>query len=1299
MKEIPKSIKASLYIDGKPAEASIKNIRQVTNGLRKDLDGLTVGTDAWNAKMKELQLHEKTLNNIKNEVKGVNGAFGFIKTEVGKIGALAAGYLGFQFVTEKFQNIITSNAKLSDSLADIRRVTGLTEEGVRFLDASLGKLETRTSKSGLRDIAVIAGKLGVAKNDILGFVEATDKLVVALGDELGDADQVTTQLGKILNVFDGEVTGDNITRLGNAMVKLANDGVASAGFIAEFTQRVSGVAKSSNLSLGATLGLAAGLEELGAKSESSSTALQNLLFSIANDIPKAASIAQIPQEEFNKLFAEKPQEALLKYAAGLVKNKGAFSEVTGSLKDAGEEGVRVISTITQLGQKTDFFSDKIKISTEALNGYNEINDAFNLKSQTMGAKLDTLGKDFTRVAQNKTMVDLLTRLIVGLSDLIGWIDRNSKGISNLVKFITVGGAAWLVYRGYILLVNSSLAILIRTMVAGESVMALSRTSTIALAGAKAILAGNFTKAAQAARLLNVALAANPIGLVLAGITATIAALVLFNSKLTTSAKIQGDLNEIQNLSNKNSDEEANKLKQLSAILSNNNSNRSDQIKAIQKIRELYPEILKGLTDEEALTNKGTVAINKYIEALDRKTSAEAAEAKIKELKTRNNDLLYSNGSSDGTWLNQGFQSIYSAVGYDSGVNKLRQINMARNKKEIEENNARITEIQKMYGAEIQKQLIGDVNPNDLVANTIQARRKSIEDQIKNLEVNYNNLLVTDKSGQQKNIAQRRQLQKELDQLDPKSGTNYKKDEKTAEKAAEKAKKLFDEAELERIASLERTAQAIMDSYAKELSEVDEHFRKLKEKHSTNAAAVNQIEQERLAKLKTLEEKFRKDDLAKLQAVQNEISQLSTQAMERETDRLLSELQQQTREKLQLFDQEDKEIRERVEKQKQSVIELKKSQKNEEAQILEDAIARELLLLDASGKLREAFLKNQGKKEVEILKDAANNKKLSKLEADLINAESADDENGSIKAKLALLKFNYDLEIEAAERLGKDTTAIAAKYIAERQALENTAERKKNELILEGARVLSDSSFRIINDSTQRASDARISAIERERDRELSNRELTDAQKYKINQKFDERVRREKERSWKAEQRAAIAQALINGAIAMTKVSAQTGVLSFAFSPLIAAQVAAQVAVIAAQKMPQFAIGGFSDSDPEGYVGQPTIFRKSASGRPFVAGEAGREWIAPNWMLQDTRFANIIGMLEAARIDKRAFASGGMTGMPPTSPMAYDFTRIEALLGSFVETQSKLNSRRIVLPVQALDDLYEDRDRINLSINS
>jgi hypothetical protein len=71
----------------------------------------------------------------------------------------------------------------------------------------------------------------------------------------------------------------------------------------------------------------------------------------------------------------------------------------------------------------------------------------------------------------------------------------------------------------------------------------------------------------------------------------------------------------------------------------------------------------------------------------------------------------------------------------------------------------------------------------------------------------------------------------------------------------------------------------------------------------------------------------------------------------------------------------------------------------------------------------------------------------------------------------------------------------------------------------------------------------------------------------------------------AQKAAAIISATINGAEAMTKVSAQTGIATFAFSPMIAGLVAAQIAMIAAQPIPQFADGGIVSGPTMGLMGE------------------------------------------------------------------------------------------------------------------
>lgn len=121
-----------------------------------------------------------------------------------------------------------------------------------------------------------------------------------------------------------------------------------------------------------------------------------------------------------------------------------------------------------------------------------------------------------------------------------------------------------------------------------------------------------------------------------------------------------------------------------------------------------------------------------------------------------------------------------------------------------------------------------------------------------------------------------------------------------------------------------------------------------------------------------------------------------------------------------------------------------------------------------------------------------------------------------------------------------------------------------------------------------------------------------------------------------EKTASIIKASINTAVEVTKQLANP-----ILAGLIAIAGAAQVAVIASQPTPQFAKGGHTFA-PGGYVNKPFM---------ALAGEAGPEWIAPNWMLSDPKTVNVLGALESYRQNRSgtgipAFASGGPTGASP-----------------------------------------------------
>lgn len=1155
-KSIPKDIRASLYLDGKPAKKSIRDVQQEAVVLRRELNNLTIGTDAWNAKMKQLSIHQRSLSAIQAEVRGVGGAFSWLKTEVGRFGTLAAGYLGFQMITSQFQNIIAGNAKLSDSLAGIRRVASLTEEEVLRLDQSFGKLDTRTSRTELRGIAMIAGRMGVAKTEILGFVGAVDKLVVSLGEELGNADQITTQLGKILNVFDGTVNGDNITHLGNAMVKLANDGVASAGFISDFTQRLSGMAKTSGMSLGSVLGLGAGLEEMGARVESSATAIQKLLVNMGQDIPGSAKVAGMSVDEFNTLFAKAPQEALIAYAEGLTQNKAAFAEVADAFKDAGEEGVRVIETLTKIGERADFMREKIADGNQSILEATEINEAFGLMNETLGAKVDKLTKKFYSMVTSKGMMDFFIAIVDGAMSSAQWIERNAVGIKNFAKIITTAVIAWTAYSLATTIATSAKMGFMRVLISARTIQTLDIISTTALGLAKAVLTGNVRKARQEWLLLNGVMSTNPYGIALAAIAAIGTALYLFSGRLTDAQRNVKNLADAQIEAEKATLAERLEIERAQKTIADETKSRLEKLTAVNRLKTIMPDVLKNYSDEEILAGKATNAIKKQTEAIIEQANQRAYLNTVTRLSEEKIDLQEQQrrgfgGATAGERLST-MGSVFFKGNYSEAYHDELQ-------KRIEAKEAEIRSIESFIGGSGSKK--DDASKLFNNSNPFRPNVSRVGDEILH--------------------------QDDVSPFVPKP----EKDKKTPKEKVDPIKKAQEEL---REWLKKNQEDILIDGLLgakKEVAVLDQKYDKIREKAHGNVDLLKEIDNQ----------------------YNDEFIEILNKAG--------AEAENATNEK-------------------------------------------NVKLAEAEEKLFEAGMTQREKELYDVMQ-------------------------------------HYDQLLMLAEAYGIDSTEIAKRYAEAKAEIDEKNKKEDKEKADEGkeqdmryamqmASDLSDAIFTIGQDRRRAELDAKLSSIERQREVELSNENLTQDQRARINEKYEKQIRSEKKKAFQADKKASIVQAVVNGALAVTKVMAQTGILSPFAIPAIVAGTALQVATIAAQKAPEYAVGGFSDKDPAGYVSQATLFNNSSSGRPFIAGEAGKEWIAPNWMVTSPRFANIIGMLESARQEKRMFSGGGSTEVSaPAAGGSYDFQRLEGLMGQMLVKLGEAQDKKAYIVYREWEEFTED----------
>jgi len=135
----------------------------------------------------------------------------------------------------------------------------------------------------------------------------------------------------------------------------------------------------------------------------------------------------------------------------------------------------------------------------------------------------------------------------------------------------------------------------------------------------------------------------------------------------------------------------------------------------------------------------------------------------------------------------------------------------------------------------------------------------------------------------------------------------------------------------------------------------------------------------------------------------------------------------------------------------------------------------------------------------------------------------------------------------------------------------------------GGRIATDA-LNILSNGIKQQTSAKISALEKDKASELNNSSLTSGQKLAIQQRYQQQENQIKAKAFKEEQELSIAQAVINGAEAVTKISAQSGVLAPLSIGVVIAETAAQVAKIASQKPPAYAKGGLHyTSDGRGGV--------------------------------------------------------------------------------------------------------------------
>ncbi|OFX56278.1 MAG: phage tail tape measure protein, partial [Bacteroidetes bacterium GWB2_41_8] len=185
----------SLIKDSFDVERVLKKINKVSwRDLEKaqktvvsEMKRMERGTEAYAAKTKNLEKITEELNRTRGVLKQKESVWGRLADGANKyFNMITLGIATFTGMAFSAAQFIKGMVGLDDALANVQKTTELTRKEVKEMYVDFRNLNTRTPRAELLLLAEEAGRLGrKGKKDIMDFVEVANKIKISLGDDLG----------------------------------------------------------------------------------------------------------------------------------------------------------------------------------------------------------------------------------------------------------------------------------------------------------------------------------------------------------------------------------------------------------------------------------------------------------------------------------------------------------------------------------------------------------------------------------------------------------------------------------------------------------------------------------------------------------------------------------------------------------------------------------------------------------------------------------------------------------------------------------------------------------------------------------------------------------------------------------------------------------------------------------------------------------------------------------------------------------------------------------------------------------
>lgn len=632
-------------------KASPKELNKTLKTLQSQLNGIQRGTAAWDA-------HVAKIKAVKTELQKVNATLATQQSRWDRMNmwlnnaqtfimGLAAAITGLVMAGRKAVNAF---AEMEEELANTRKYTGLTEQKVLELNEAFKKMDTRTPREKLNELAQEAGRLG--KNtleSVQGYVEAADIINVALVD-LGDG--ATQTIAKLTNIFGVEEllgTKDAMLAVGSTVNVLSQNCTASKPYLVEFAQRMAGIGSQAGLTIPQILAFGAVLDANGQKVEMSATAIQKVIMNLANKNHEFAATLGMDAEKLNQTLKHSAKDGLLMFLEAL-QNMGkevGFENATMILapafKEMGLDAARVSQVLSTLAMHLDEVKWQMGEADKAFREATSATKEYEIFNNTAQAAIDKAKKRVSELA-----IELGEKLYPIMKHIYTTSGIFLRVLNTIVSFL-------IEYRRVIVPLVAAIASYYATVavakvaqLAWNAVLLSGKTIAsafryvVGLCDVAIIALTKGTKAAGTAiTFLNQSMKASPWGLIISAVVALGVGIYnltqKFKQQRAEEEKARKEMEEykksLTDLSEAAAQSAANEMSRVEALYKtavDEAKSKDERRKAAERLQKLYPDYFKNLSTEEIMVGKAKTQYNNLRDAIIEVARARAAAAKIEE---------------------------------------------------------------------------------------------------------------------------------------------------------------------------------------------------------------------------------------------------------------------------------------------------------------------------------------------------------------------------------------------------------------------------------------------------------------------------------------------------------------------------------------------------------------------------------------------------------------------------------------------------------------------------------------------